>query len=223
MSHLAVDARLGHARHVLDRFHVIRWFQAGLTAVRRDVQRRQLEGVKPAFEPEVFRTRFALLRRGDTLTDTDRDRLDTLTDTDRDRLESLFDAHPRLRSGWKALQELHGLYTTGDHQGALNALGRFCDLYTTAELPEFHDIVDTFTAWSHEILTRHHAGRPSNGRIKGTNNLPQVLRHTAHSFTNTANFEARSLLITRPAHRCQQLLIPQNRAAPTRGPQGTGA
>ena len=36
----AIDARLGHARHVLDRFHVIGWFAAGLTAVCRDIQRR---------------------------------------------------------------------------------------------------------------------------------------------------------------------------------------
>ena len=61
----AIGAHLGHARHVLDRFHVIRWFAAGLTQVRRDVQRRP-EGSKPAFDPEVFRARFALLRRGDT-------------------------------------------------------------------------------------------------------------------------------------------------------------
>ena len=94
----AIDAHLGHARHVLDRFHVIRWFSAGLTAVRRDIQRRP-EGSKPAFDPEVFRARFALLRRGDTLTDTDRARLD-----------ALLDAHPRLKAGWQALQELHGLY-----------------------------------------------------------------------------------------------------------------
>ena len=99
----AIDAHLGHARHVLDRFHVIRWFSAGLTAVRRDVQRRP-EGSKPAFEPEVFRARFVLLRRGDTLTDADRARLD-----------ALFDAHPRLRAGWQALQELHGLYLADDH------------------------------------------------------------------------------------------------------------
>ena len=72
----AIDAHLGHARHVLDRFHVIRWFAAGLTQVRRDIQRREPKGVKPAFDPEVFRARFALLRRGDTLTDTDRARLD---------------------------------------------------------------------------------------------------------------------------------------------------
>ena len=36
----AVAKRIGHARHVLDRFHVIRCFPAGLTAVRRGVQRR---------------------------------------------------------------------------------------------------------------------------------------------------------------------------------------
>ena len=80
-----IGAHLGHARHVLDRFHVIRWFAAALTEVRRDVQRREPKGVKPAFDPEVFRARFALLRRGDTLTDADRARLD-----------KLFDAHPRL-------------------------------------------------------------------------------------------------------------------------------
>ena len=49
---------------------------------------------------------------------------------------------------------------------------------------------------SNSFLAWHHAGRPSNGRIEGTNNLLQVLRRTAHGFTNTANFEARGLLIT---------------------------
>ena len=76
----------------------------------------------------MFRARFALLRRGDTLTDTDRARLD-----------ALFDAHPRLKAGWQALQELHGLYLADDYDGALAALGRFCDLYETGELPEYHD------------------------------------------------------------------------------------
>ena len=124
----SVDACLPHARHVLDRFHVIRWFCAGLTAVRRDIQRREPHGVKPAFDPEVFRARFLLLRRGDTLAGADQARLD-----------ALFGAHPRLKAAWQALQELHGLYTADDHQGALEALGRFCDLYQTGELPEFHD------------------------------------------------------------------------------------
>ncbi|WP_423916943.1 ISL3 family transposase [Candidatus Poriferisodalis sp.] len=181
----AIDARLGHARHVLDRFHVIRWFSAGLTAVRRDIQRRRPPGVKPAFDREVFKARFALGRRGDQL-----------NPADRARLEKLFDAHPRLRAGWAALQELHGLYLAEDEQGALEALDRFADLYATGELPEFSSVVDTVIAWSTEILAWHHTGRPSNGRIEGTNNLLQVLRRTAHGFTNPHNFAARGILTT---------------------------
>ncbi|WP_420621782.1 transposase [Candidatus Poriferisodalis sp.] len=62
--------------------------------------------------------------------------------------------------------------------------------------PEFSDTVDTFLAWHAQILDWHQAGRPSNGRIEGTNNLLQVLRRTAHGFTNYANFEARGILLT---------------------------
>ena len=78
----------------------------------------------------------------------------------------------------------------------LEPLGRFCDLYETGELPEYHDIVDTILAWSDEILAWHHSDRASNGRTEGTNNLLQVLRRNAHGFTNPTNFEARGILVT---------------------------
>ena len=55
---------------------------------------------------------------------------------------------------------------------------------------------DTIIAWSDEILAWHHSDRASNGRIEGINNLLQVLRRTAHGFTNPANFEARGILVT---------------------------
>ena len=180
----AIEVRLGHARHVLDRFHVIRWFAAGLTAVRRDVQRRP-EGSVPAFDRDVFRSRFLLMRRPDKLDPAEQKRLD-----------KLFAAHPRLRTAWEALGELHNLYLADDSDGALEALDRFADIYGTGQIPEFSDTVDTFLAWHDQILDWHHAGRPSNGRIEGTNNLLQVLRRKAHGFTNYTNFEARGLLLT---------------------------
>ena len=181
----AIDQHLGGARHVLDRFHVVRWFAEGLTLVRRDLQRRQPAGIKPAFDPEVFRARFVLLQRGDHLNDTDQARLD-----------ELLAKHPRLDMAWQALQQLHGLYLADDREGALTALDRFTDLYATGDLIEFHDVVDTIIAWSEEILAWHDTGRPSNGRIEGTNNLLQVLRRVAHGFTNPDNFAARGLLVT---------------------------
>lgn len=180
----AISAKLGHARHVLDRFHVIRWFQSGLTAARRDVQRRP-EGAKPRFDPDVFRARFLLMRRPDTLDAAERERLD-----------GLFAAHPRLKAAWDALGELHGLYLAEDRKGALEALDRFADIYGTGQIPEFSDVVDTFLAWHEQILGWHQAGRPSNGPIEGTNNLLQVLRRKAHGFTNYTNFEARGILTT---------------------------
>ncbi len=110
----SAEACLPGARHVLDRFHVTRWFAAALTAARRDIQRRQPHGATPAFDPDVFGARYLLTRRGDQLTEADRTRLD-----------ALFGAHPRLKTGRQALQELHGLYTASDRDGAPAALGRF--------------------------------------------------------------------------------------------------
>ena len=181
----AIERHLGHASHVLDRFGVIGWFAAGLPTVRRDVQRRQPEGTTPAFDPDVSGARLVLLRRPDRL-----------GNTERARLEALFETHPRLRAAWDALGELYGLYVADDKAGALAALDRFCDLYQTGDLPEFYKIVNTLIAHMPQILAWHAAGRPSNGRIEGTNNLLHVLRRTAYGFTNPEHFAARGLLVT---------------------------
>ena len=93
--------------------------------MRRDVQRRP-EGSKPAFDPEVFRSRFLLMRRPDKLDAAERGRLD-----------ALFETHPRLKAAWDALGELHQLYLADDREGALEALDRFADIYGTGHIPEF--------------------------------------------------------------------------------------
>ena len=123
-------------------------------------------------------------------------RPDKLDDAQSARLDKLFAAHPRLKAAWEALGELHALHLADDHDGATEALGRFADIYGTGDTPEFSDVVDTILAWHTEILAWHHTARPSNGRIEGTNNLLQVLRRTAHGFTNHTNFEARGILLT---------------------------
>ena len=57
-------------------------------------------------------------------------------------------------------------------------------------------VVNTLLAAMPRILAWHTAARPSNGRIEGTINLLQVLRRSAHGFTNPHNFAARALLVT---------------------------
>lgn len=185
----AINAHLGHATHVLDRFHVVRWFAAGLVAVRRRIQRREPRGhVTPAFDPEVFRSRFLALRRADRL-----------GEAEAARLEALFAAHAELGRAWAMLQELHGLYLATDDAAAMECLDRFSRLYADDPLPEFYKVVDTLLHWSPEIFAFHKAGRISNGRLEGTNNKLGVLKRMAFGFVNAANFEARGLLLCPPA------------------------
>ena len=73
-----------------------------------------------------------------------------------------------------------GLDLANDHQGADRPSEHSTDPSDPGEPSEFHDIVDLIIARSEEILTWHHAGRASNGRIDGTNSLLQMLRRSPH-------------------------------------------
>ena len=176
----AIDAHLGHARHVLDRFHVIRWFSAGLTAVRRDIQRRP-EGSKPAFDPEVFRAR--------SRSETRRHRSQTQTGPASSPLGRPPPPQSRLAGPPRAPRPLprRGPPRRLTPCGSATSRPASCPSSTTSS---------TRHRWSDEILAWHHAGRASNGRIEGINNLLQVLRRSAHGFTNPINFEARGILVT---------------------------
>ena len=163
----AIDAHLGHSRHVLDRFHVIRWFSAGLTQVRRDIQRREPHGIKPAFDPEVFRARFSLLRRGDTLTDADRARLDTL-----------FDAHPACGPAGRPSRSC----SASTSPTTTKAPSMPSDGSATSTRPVSCPSTTTSSTPSSHGQTRSSPGTtpagPPTGRIEGTNNLLQVLRRS---------------------------------------------
>lgn len=185
----AIGWHLSGATHVLDRFHAIRWFAAGLVEVRRRLQREgRPPGTQPAFEPSIFRGRFLQLRRADHL-----------SATQEAALERVLAAHPDLARAWAMLQALHGIYQGADTDTAMEAIGRFTDLYAQdPPLPEFHDVVDTLLRHAPEILAFHTTGRASNGRIEGTNNKLGVLKHIAYGFTNVTNFAARALLLCPP-------------------------
>jgi transposase len=180
----AIDRHLGHATHVLDRFHVARWFAQGLVEVRRRIQRRQPPGVTPAFEPGVFRSRYLALKRADRL-----------SDAEHERLKAIFAVHAELARGWALLQELYGLYEAESEEESMVALDRFADLYAQDPLPEFYKVVDTLLRWAPEIFAYHRTGRVSNGRLEGTNNKLGVLKRMAYGFVNADNFAARGLLL----------------------------
>jgi transposase len=181
----SITQHLGHATHVLDRFHVARWFAAGMIEVRRRLQRIGPHGSRPAYEPDIFRSRFLQLTRFDQLSD--------------DRIEALgrvLAGRPELEAAWRMLQHLYGIHLAEDSEEANQALAAFIEIWAETPLIEFDRLVGTLLEWGDEIFAFHDAGRITNGRIEGTNNRLGVLKRVAYGFVNTDNFAARALLLT---------------------------
>jgi transposase len=179
----AVERHLGGATHVMDRFHVVRWFAAGLIEVRRRVQRVGEPGESPAFNPDIFRTRYLQLARAEEL---DPDRFA--------RLAHALMQDPELWHAWRLLQQLYGIYDAADEGEAAARIEAFVLAWSAAPIPEFRSVLKALAQWLPEILAFHRCGRITNGRLEGTNNKLGVLKRIAYGFVNADNFAARALL-----------------------------
>lgn len=144
----AIRTHLGAATHVIDRFHLARWFASGLIEVRRRIQRIGPKGSRPAYHPEVFGSRYLQLRRADRLEPEARARLERILTTD-----------PDLAQAWELYQALHRIYLAEDNEGANEALGEFLDRHYQRSLPEFEPLLDT----NYPIRAPLYAGRPNWG------------------------------------------------------------
>ena len=166
---------LPHATHVLDRFHVTRWFAQGLTLVWLELQRREPNQRQPTIRagPVPSPVHPATPSRPSHRNPPGPSR-------PAPRRVSM--AAARLGRSPRALCQL---YEADNLEGANQALGRFTDLYDSGQIPEYHQVMATLVGWGKEIMAYHTTQRASNGPIEGINNLLQVLRRVAHGSPTT--------------------------------------
>jgi transposase len=179
----AVERHLGHAVHVVDHFHVVRWFASGLIEVRRRVQRIAEPGESPAFSPVIFRTRYLQLARADKL-----------SSEQFARLSLALVEEPELWHAWRLLQQLYEIYDAPDEAAAAARIEAFVHAWAQTKIPEFRAVLLALAKWLPEILAFHRCGRVSNGRLEGQMNKLGVLKRIAYGFVNADNFAARALL-----------------------------
>jgi transposase len=179
----AIERHLGHATHIVDHFHVVRWFAQGLVEVRRRVQRIGAPGESPAFSPVIFRTRYLQLARAEHLS-SDRFARLTLALTE----------DPELLHAWRLLQQLYQIYDADTESEAAARVEAFVHAWAETEIPEFRSVLVALANWLPEILAFHRCGRVTNGRLEGQNNKLGVLKRIAYGFVNADNFAARALL-----------------------------
>ena len=174
----SVDTCLPHARHVLDRFHVIRWFCAGLTAgpPRHPTPTRRLQ----------TRVRSRSVQSPVRATTPRRHPHQRRPGPPRRPLRHPPEAAGRLASTPRTPRPLPRRRPRRRPRSTRQVL-RPLPNRRTARVPRHRQ--------HHHRLVRPNPRLaphqpPSNGRIEGYNNLLQVLRRTAHGFTNPTNFQA---------------------------------
>jgi transposase len=184
----AIERHVGRATHVLDHFHVARWFAQGLIEVRRRVQRTGEQGQSPVFSPIIFRTRYLQITRADNLSAEQFARLSVALTED-----------PELWHAWRLLQQLYEIYDAADEEEAAQRIDAFVHAWAKTAIPEFRSVLKALAEWMPEILAFHRCGRITNGRLEGTNNKLGVLKRIAYGFVNADNFGARAIIWCPPA------------------------
>lgn len=179
----AIERHVGHASHVVDRFHVVRWFASGLIEVRRRVQRTGEPGESPVFSPDIFRTRYLQVARGDNLSEPQFARLAHALAQD-----------PELWHAWRLLQQLYEIYAAPDEHAAAAKIEAFVHAWAKTEIPEFRSVLKALAQWLPEILAFHRCGRITNGRLEDANNKLGVLKRIAYGFVNADNCASRAIL-----------------------------
>jgi transposase len=176
----AVRRWLPGARHVADRFHVVRNFAKVLVSARRDAQRTPRG--RP-HDPKLFRNRFLLMKR-----------LDRLSGEEMATLGSIFDAHPELGVVWGLVQRFHVIFCAEDEEAANEAVAQLADAYQAAGV-NLGSAITSFCRWGPESLNFHAGERATNAASEGANGKIEVLERMAYGFRSRANYVARVLVM----------------------------
>lgn len=178
--HMAVTAALPDVDRVADKFHVLRMVNHALDRTRSRTQGR---GHKTGARRKLFRSRFLLLRAGDTLSVADRHRVDAIG----------FD-HPELALAWRLKEDFRAIYELCETRTqAAETLSWWLDQAEDSGIPEFVKLATNLRPWTNEILAYFTYGL-TNGFSEGITNRIKVLKRQGYGIPNFESFRRRILV-----------------------------
>jgi transposase len=195
----ALVAPLGHARVVVDHFHVIRLANTVVDQVRRRIQQAIL-GHRGRKRDPLYRIRKLLLVAAEQLSSRGQARL-------RAGLAA-GDPSGEVAAAWQGKELLRAVYAADDLADAGAALERFYRWADGVGVPELSRLARTVRAWEVEILAWHATGGCSNGLTEAMNLLIKKVKRVGHGFRSFSNYRLRLLLhcgVTWQTHRTARL------------------
>ena len=173
----AVQMSLPRAKIVADRFHFIRHINGALDKVRSRLQ----GGSKRGKRHDLFRSRYTLLKGAERL-----------AGWEKERLSQLFHRYPELGRAWALKESFRAWHRETDRRMAEERLGMLEKRIVNDSLPEFKELLHTFSNWREEILN-YFDYRITNGFVEGKNNRIKTIKRMAYGYRNVDNFRLRIL------------------------------
>ncbi len=169
---LATDQRAGHVRQCVDPFHVIKLTNDAIDTTRRWAWNQQRAAGDDA--RWVKRTRWALVKDPDNLTDHQLETLDTL----RKRGSVLFRA-------WLLKEHLRDLYRLHNPADAAAHLDHWLAWASRSRIPAFVKLAKTVRANRGRILDAIELGL-SNSKLEGINSKIRLINHRGYGHHSAA-------------------------------------
>lgn len=178
-----VHKLLPNAQVIADRFHVMKLVNQDLDAARKAIQKanqERVEGVEKARIAAVLkRSKYALLKAEEDLTEKQRAKLEEIRET----LPSLAQMHQQ-KEGFRAIFEKAKDWNEGTFQ--------LLDWLAEAQA-NFQDSVGTICRWFGEV-SGYFENRTTSGAVEGINNKLKLIKRSGYGFRNFDNFQLRCLI-----------------------------
>lgn len=180
---LAVKAKLPQARIVVDRFHVMKNLNHGLTLARREIQRTASNEVKE----QLKGSRWLLVKNQHDL-----------NEKQRAKLESLYQVSPELKTCHQLKEQFRMIFETITDRGkARTALLRWIKQVEKQSVTALHSFLVTLKNWF-ELILNYFVERWTNAFAEGVNNKIKLIKRRAFGFTNFDHFRLRILVECAP-------------------------
>lgn len=165
------------AKHIADKYHVIRQAGWAMEAVRKEEQKELNKDSRLRYKRTA-----PLLRKSRK----------KLKDNEKTLISQVFFASPKLEKAYNLKERFYDVFHANDRSDAYDLLKNWCLMSGNSGLKRFQTCGKTMAEWSTSILNSIEFGY-TNGRIEGMNNKIKVLKRISYGVHNFTRFRNRIL------------------------------
>ena len=165
------------AKHIADKYHVIRQTGWAMEAVRKEEQKELNKHSRLRYKRTAH-----LLRKPKR----------KLKDEEKTLISQVFFASPKLENAYNLKERFYDVFCTSNRTDACERLKDWCLISENSNIKRFQTCAKTMAEWSTSILNSVEYGY-TNGMIEGMNNKIKVLKRVSYGVRKFQRFRNRIL------------------------------